>query len=212
MGTSTILQGAGIGFAIAAPVGPIGLLCIRRTLRDGPLAGLATGLGAATADGLYGLVAAGGLGIAAWLLGHAAILGLVGAGLLAWLGVGSLRAFLRKRAGAPDAAAADTPAARASAPVAFATTFALTMANPSTILSFVAVIAALGASTARAPGAAWLLVAGVFAGSAAWWLILVGTVHAARRALPLRALRWIDLATAVVLLGTAAWVAASTLG
>jgi threonine/homoserine/homoserine lactone efflux protein len=208
MGTSTILQGAGIGFAIAAPVGPVGLLCIRRTLRDGPLAGLATGLGAATADGLYGLVAAGGLGIAAWLLGHAAALGLAGAGLLAGLGLGSLRSFLRKRVDAP----ADAPAPPASPPLAFATTFALTMTNPATILSFVAVIAALGASGDRAPGAAWELVAGVFAGSAAWWLILVGTVHLARRALPPRALRWIDLATATVLLGTAGWAAVRALG
>ncbi|MGN6530073.1 MAG: LysE family transporter [Burkholderiaceae bacterium] len=212
MGLSTILQGAGIGFAIAAPVGPIGLLCIRRTLRDGPAAGLATGLGAATADGAYGLVAAGGLGIAAWLLGHAAILGLAGAALLAWLGFGSLRGFLRRRDGAADAAAAELPAARISPPAAFATTFALTIANPSTILSFVAVIAALGVSGPRAAGAAWWLVAGVFAGSAAWWLILVAAVHFARRALPLQALRWIDLATAIVLLGMAAWAAARVLG
>src|SRR5262249_8631955 len=104
MTTLAILQGIGIGFAIAAPVGPIGALCIRRTLHHGPVVGLATGLGAAAADAMYGLVAAGGLGLAAWLVGHAAALGIVGALLLAWLGVESLRAFLRKSraAAGPD--------------------------------------------------------------------------------------------------------------
>jgi threonine/homoserine/homoserine lactone efflux protein len=211
MTTWALLQGIGIGFAIAAPVGPIGMLCIRRTLHHGPVVGLATGLGAATADAMYGLVAAGGLGLAAWLIGHAAALSIVGAVLLAWLGWESLRAFLRKAGAAASAdAGADTP--RTSPTVAFASTFALTASNPMTILSFVGVIAALGATAAGAGGAAWLLVAGVFLGSALWWLILVSVVRLAHRALSPRALRWVDLATALILLGTAAWVAARALG
>jgi threonine/homoserine/homoserine lactone efflux protein len=206
MTSLAILQGIGIGFAIAAPVGPIGLLCIRRTLHHGAVVGLATGLGAATADAMYGVVAAGGLGLAAWLIGHATALSVVGALLLAWLGLESLRAFLRKSAGgAGPTGEAQTP--RTSPSVAFASTFALTASNPMTILSFVGVIAALGATGAGAGARAWLLVAGVFLGSALWWLILVSLVRLAHRAFSPRALRWVDLATALVLLGTAAWVA-----
>ena len=211
MTTWAILQGIGIGFAIAAPVGPIGLLCIRRTLHHGPVVGIATGLGAATADAMYGLVAAGGLGLAAWLIGHAAALSIVGALLLAWLGVESLRAFLRK-SGAAAEAVGDAGTPRTSASVAFASTFALTASNPMTILSFVGVIAAFGASGAGAGASAWLLVAGVFLGSALWWLILVSLVRLAHRAFSPRALRWVDLATALILLGTAAWVAGKALG
>jgi putative LysE/RhtB family amino acid efflux pump len=210
MTTLAILQGLGIGFAIAAPVGPIGMLCIRRTLHHGPVVGVATGLGAATADAMYGLVAAGGLGIAGWLLGHAAILSLVGAALLAWLGVDSLRAFLRK-ARASASPQPDTAVPRPSPHAAFASTFALTASNPATILSFVGVIAALGASVATGGNAAWWLVVGVFAGSTLWWLILVTIVRLVHHAISPAALRWIDLATAAVLLGTAGWVAARAL-
>jgi threonine/homoserine/homoserine lactone efflux protein len=182
MTTLAVLQGLGIGFAIAAPVGPIGMLCIRRTLHHGPVVGVATGLGAATADAMYGLVAAGGLGIAGWLIGHAAFLGLVGAALLAWLGLDSLRTFFRKAGTATTPSAEDAPS-RTSPPAAFASTFALTASNPMTILSFVGVIAALGATVAGAERAAWWLVAGVFAGSMLWWLILVTIVRLVHRAL-----------------------------
>jgi threonine/homoserine/homoserine lactone efflux protein len=210
MTTFAILQGMGIGFAIAAPVGPIGMLCIRRTLLHGPVAGLATGLGAATADAMYGVVAAGGLGLAAWLIGHAAALSILGALLLAGLGAESLRAFLRK-SGSPTGPerGAETPATSPS--VAFVSTFALTASNPMTILGFIGIIAAFGASGGGAGAAAWLLVAGVFLGSALWWLILVSLVRVAHRVFPPRALRWVDLATALILLGTAAWVAAKAL-
>jgi threonine/homoserine/homoserine lactone efflux protein len=210
MTTLALFQGIGIGFAIAAPVGPIGMLCIRRTLHHGPAVGMATGLGAAMADALYGLVAAGGLGIAAWLIGHAAALSVVGAALLAGLGLESLRAFVRKaRAPAGPEPEGDMP--RTPPALAFASTFALTASNPMTIVSFIGVIAALG-PTAAGPGAgpgvaAALLVAGVFLGSALWWLILVALVRLVHRAISPRALRWVDLATAAVLLGTAAWVA-----
>jgi threonine/homoserine/homoserine lactone efflux protein len=206
---TAILQGIGIGFAIAAPVGPIGMLCIRRSLRHGPAAGLATGLGAATADAMYGLVAAGGLGIAGWLVGHAVLLSLAGAALLAGLGVASLRAFFRKTR-APAGSEPATPAAATSSHAAFASTFALTASNPMTIVSFVGVIAALGATGAG--GTPWLLVAGVFMGSMLWWMFLVGLVRAVRGAVSPAALRGVDLATAVVLLGTAAWVAARAVG
>eukprot|EP01036_Dinobryon_divergens_P021952 gene21952-30173_t len=86
------MRGAVIGFAIAAPVGPVGLLCIRRTFAHGARTGLASGLGAATADAMYGLIAALGVSaVAALLLEHAAMLRIVGGLLMAALGIASLR-------------------------------------------------------------------------------------------------------------------------
>lgn len=196
----TFARGLAVGFAIAAPVGPIGMLCIRRTLVQGPAAGLATGLGAATADAAYGFVAALGLGaLANALIGHAAPLRIAGALLLAWLGITSVRRALRRQL--PGSAAVVT--GRGGLVAAWASTLVLTLANPMTILSFAGVVAAL----AGRGGGMWL-VAGVFAGSTAWWLLLVGGVSLVRHALPLVALRWIGAISGTALLGFAAYALA----
>jgi threonine/homoserine/homoserine lactone efflux protein len=162
-------RGAVIGFAIAAPVGPIGVLCIRRTFAEGRAAGLATGLGAATADAFYGAVAAFGLtSISAFLLGYQSWLQLAGGAFLCVLG---LKTFLTR------------PATRGTAlqgrglAEAYATTVALTLTNPATILSFIAVFAGAGLGQQQhGTGEAGAMVAGVFLGSAAWWLLLSGFV------------------------------------
>lgn len=192
--SNTLWQGIGIGFAIAAPVGPIGLLCIRRTLSDGALTGLATGIGAATADAIYGLVAALGLGaISALLLSQADLLRALGGLLLIWLGVASLRRAARGRM------------ARAAIPAgggliaAYATTVLLTLANPATILSFLGIIAAFSGTDAVSGGL--VLVGGVFLGSALWWLVLVGLVASLHHSLPDRILPWIEAASGLALLG-----------
>jgi threonine/homoserine/homoserine lactone efflux protein len=168
------LKGFVIGFAIAAPVGPIGLLTIQRTLADGWRSGLATGIGAATADAAYGAVAAFGLtAIAAFLLDHRVALQAGGGAFLCVLGA---RTFLREPAPVP--AAGEPRRARR----AYLSSVFLTLTNPATILSFIAVFA--GAGLARAAGAwagAALMVAGVFLGSAAWWLVLVGFTDAWRQ-------------------------------
>jgi threonine/homoserine/homoserine lactone efflux protein len=159
-----------IGFCIAAPVGPIGMLCIHRSLSGGFAPGLATGLGAACADAIYGLL--GAVGVAGLVMGFPmlTIVLQIGGGLfLVWLA----RAMFRVHA--------QTDAPRSgpvSVPRAFFTTFVLTLSNPTTILSFLAMFAALGASVAASEGPRWmapsLMVAGVFAGSACWWLVLSG--------------------------------------
>lgn len=170
MSYEMLAKGALLGFSIAAPVGPIGVLCIRRTLSDGRLIGFASGLGAAVADTLYGCVAAFGLTVVSgFLVTHKTWLQLLGGLFLMYLG---LKTF--------QARPADRPAGAATALGAwgaFGSTFALTMTNPMTILSFAAVFAGLG--LARAGGGladgAWLLV-GIFTGSAAWWgLLAAGT-------------------------------------
>ena len=159
-----LLKGLAIGFAIAAPVGPIGVLCIRRSLADGQRVGLATGLGAATADAAYGAVAAFGLtAISTFLVQQRLLLGLIGGAFLCYLGA---RTFLSK----PAEKAAETRANGLAS--AYSTTFLLTLTNPMTILSFVAVFAGFGLGASPDYFAATVLVFGVFAGSAFWWLLL----------------------------------------
>ena len=199
-----LLHGIGIGFAIAAPVGPIGMVCIRRTLHSGVGVGLASGLGAAVADGAYGLAVASGLALSGWLINHSTLLSLVGAALLVWMGVGMLRAFAvyTRASAAIGAAFAPEPMSKRRA---FAGTLALTMTNPATIVTFVGVIAAFGSSAASS-AAAFLLVLGVFLGSMLWWTTLVSLVCRARPVLS-RFVRWVDLAAGVVLVGTGSFLA-----
>lgn len=186
------LRGLIIGFSIAAPVGPIGVLCIRRTLTDGRAAGFVSGLGAATADAVYGAIAGFGLTvISGFLVREQVWLRLVGGLFLVYLGA---RAILTRPAQVD----------RAGAPIlslggAYATTFALTLANPMTILSFAAVFAGLGIVAARNYTSAGALVAGVFLGSAAWWLILSNLAGMARTRLGPAALRWINRGAGVVI-------------
>ncbi|HYG91036.1 MAG TPA: LysE family transporter [Azospirillum sp.] len=190
------LKGAAIGLSIAAPVGPIGLLCIRRTLADGPVVGLATGLGAATADAAYGTVAAFGLvAITEVLVGWQGPLRLIGGLALLWLGVTTLLAR-------PAEHAADAPTVHGLAG-AYGTTVVLTLANPATIISFAAVFGALGlAETGGAPAlGAVSLVLGVFLGSALWWLCLSAGVGVFRRRVTPAAMLWINRASGTVLAG-----------
>jgi threonine/homoserine/homoserine lactone efflux protein len=195
LGLETLLRGLLIGFSIAAPVGPIGVLCIRRTLADGRATGLAVGLGAATADAVYGAIAGFGLtAISSLLVRQQGILRLVGGLFLCYLGV---RTFLAS----PARDAARAGGAGPGLLGAFTSTFGLTLANPATILSFVAVFAGLGIAGAGSWREATVLVAGVFLGSAFWWLLLSGVVGALRSRLDLRALRWINRLSGLVLLG-----------
>jgi threonine/homoserine/homoserine lactone efflux protein len=189
----TFLKGAAVGFAIAAPVGPIGVLCVRRSLAEGPGAGFAVGLGAAVADACYGAIAGFGLtAITGFLVGARDWLGLGGGALLAWFGWRTLRA-------APSATAADV--AGGDLWRAFLGTFALTLANPATILSFVALFAGLGTVMAFDYVTASWFVLGVLSGSALWWLILSQAAGALRSRLTLDAMRWVNRCSGVVVLG-----------
>jgi len=193
-----LLAGLAFGLALAMPVGPIGLLCIRRSLEDGFTVGFATGLGAALADAGYGAVAAFGLtAVSAFLLSWQSALALGGGALLLWLG---LAAWRRPAAGAAETA--DRPAVRPLA--AFAQTAVLTAANPQTVLTFVALFAGLGMAAAGDAGwlAAALLVAGVFLGSAGWWLLLAGgTATLLRGRLTGRHMLWINRCAGTLIAG-----------
>jgi threonine/homoserine/homoserine lactone efflux protein len=171
MDVGFLAKGLVIGFSIAAPVGPIGILCLRRSLADGMAKGLAAGLGAATADAAYGGVAGFGLtAVSGFLVHHQVWLESVGGAFLCLLG---LRTFFSKPA--PDGAVAS-----GRATTLYATTFALTIANPATLLSFVALFSAFGLGLATDYSRAASLVLGVFLGSALWWLILSGSVSLLR--------------------------------
>lgn len=187
-------RGLIIGFSIAAPVGPIGLLCIQRTLTHGRLTGLATGLGAASADALYGLIAGLGLSAAAtFLTGQRVWLSAGGGLFLCYLGV---RTFLAQ----PTTQAAGARAGGLWP--AYGSAVMLTLANPMTILSFVAVFAGLGLAGAGGgalPAAA--LVGGVFVGSAAWWLLLTAVASRVRDRLSPAGLRWVNRGAGALLLG-----------
>ncbi|SFC05800.1 LysE family translocator [Tropicimonas isoalkanivorans] len=203
-----LLKGMGVGFAIAAPVGPIGVLCIRRTLARGRAAGLATGLGAATADAVYGLLVAAGFTATGVLMDYSRPMAISGGFLMALLGVLSLRGYWAARhAPAPPAATGGRPYRGLTA--AWATTFVLTLSNPTTILAFIGMVAALGSAASGAALAPYVLVFGVFAGSATWWLLLVHMASYAGARVNADALRWLDLASGSLLLAWGIWIAAT---
>lgn len=196
MPVELLIQGALSGFAIAAPVGPINVLCIRRTLVDGFGSGLASGLGAAAADTVFGAIAAFGVvSVMSFLHRWEGVLSLVGGVILLLLGWRAL--FSPPPAG-------DDHGSGVGLFGAFISTFGMTIANPMTVLSFIAVFAALGTGATGFEAAA-VLVAGVFLGSAAWWLGLSGTVSAVRHALSEQTLVWINRVAAVLILSFGGW-------
>jgi threonine/homoserine/homoserine lactone efflux protein len=182
-----------VGWAIAAPVGPIGLLVIERTLRHGRAAGVATGLGAASADALYATLGVAGLGaLTDWLTHLALPLALVGSAFLIWLGVTTLRRLPAEQAAAGGGAGLAAYIASA---------FALTLSNPLTILSFLAVFAGLAGRQQFGAAAGALMIAGVFAGSVLWWLMLAGAVGWLGGRLSLRWRGRLDRVCGALLLG-----------
>ena len=192
MNLSLFLRGLFIGLSIAAPVGPIGVLCIRRTLADGRAAGFASGLGAATADMLFGCVAGFGLTfISGVLLEQQLWLRLVGGLFLCYLGVKTLLSR--------PAEVAATAQGKGLVG-AYTSTLFLTATNPLTIFAFAAIYAGLGA-VAGDYGAALTLVAGVFTGSALWWLLLSGGVSLFRAKFDARSLLWVNRISGVVIVG-----------
>ena len=189
---SIFLRGLLIGFSIAAPVGPIGVLCIRRTLAEGRLAGFLSGMGAASADMFYGAVAAFGLtAVQDLLIGQSNWLRIVGGVFLLYLGG---KTFFSK----PAEKAAETR--RGGLFGAYLTTFFLTITNPITILSFIAIFAGLrlGDMDGDYVSAAFMVL-GVFLGSAAWWLTLSTGVSLLRDKFTSALLVWVNRIAGVII-------------
>lgn len=187
------LKGFILGFSIAAPVGPIGILCIRRTLQFGKFSGFFSGLGAAAADAVYGIIAAFGLSLVSdFLIAGRFWLHLIGGIFLLFLGV---KTFFAKTA--------DLTKGSVSHKTLFAdfiSTFFLTFTNPLTVLSFLAVFAGLGLTEQR--GLYWssfLLVSGIFSGSACWWLILSEGITLFRKKITQNIMIWLNRFAGVVI-------------
>src|SRR3990172_973205 len=191
MGLTIFLKGIMIGFSMAVPVGPIGILCIRKTLTDGHLRGLMIGLGAATADLLYGCVAAFGLTVISDVIATERIwIRLVGGAFLLFLGVRTFRA----------------PTADPKVPIdgtgmlrSYLATVFLTLTNPTTIFAFIAVFAALGLGQELSLFSASTLVTGVFIGSGLWFLFLSSGVLFFRKRMGIVGLRWVNRIAGVLI-------------
>ena len=183
-----------IGFSIAAPVGPIGVLCIRRTLANGLVVGLLTGLGAASADAVYAAIAGYGLTVVtAFLVGQQTWIRLVGGLFLIYLGLRTFMATPRNQA---------IQANSSNLLRAYPSTFFLTITNPITILSFAAIFAGLGLGSVENDFiSATITVLGVFLGSAIWWLFLSGGVSLFRERISSREMVWVNRISGIVILG-----------
>ena len=194
MDITFLLRGLAIGFSIAAPVGPIGALCIRRTLAEGRVSGLVSGLGAATADAIYGCIAGFGLVfVSNFLVNQQVWLRFIGGIFLCYLGITTLlakpaeQAVLGKGNGLVGA---------------YASTFFLTLTNPMTVISFAAIFAGLGlGSTSGNSMSAGVFVLGVFIGSALWWLILSSGVGVLRAKVHPHGLKWINRISGGIITG-----------
>ena len=186
------IKGFIIGFSIAAPVGPIGILCIQRTLSGGNVQGLVTGLGAATADAVYGFIAAFGLTfISNFLVDQSLWFRIIGGFFLCYLGI---RAFLKKPGNQTVSVANSTTLS------AYGTTFFLTLTNPMTILFFAGIFAGLGiVSESIHYASAGLMVIGVFSGSGAWWLLLSGATGIFRNKVSERKLTIVNKISGIVI-------------
>ncbi|HZL46647.1 MAG TPA: LysE family transporter [Opitutaceae bacterium] len=195
-----LLKGVAIGFAIAAPVGPINLLCLRRSLADGRRVGFVSGLGAAAADTSYGILAAIGLtAVTSFLVGHRAWLQFFGGLFLVALGVGTMRAGKARR----DLAA---PLQVGRLRDAFISTYVLTLANPMTILAFTSVFATLGLGwQAGQTLEALELIGGVFLGSSLWWLTLTMLAGTFGHHLDDGTLQWINRIAGGVMAAFGLW-------
>lgn len=185
------LRGLAIGFALAAPVGPVGVLCVRRALADGRHAAFVAGLGAAFADTFYGAVAGLGLTVvSSFLTQHHIFLRVTGGLILIILGVRSLRMSQPFE---------QAPACGPGLLKDFVSTFLITLTNPGTILASMGVFAAFGAFGHQDKTPSALLVLGIFGGSTLWWLILSGIASAVRSRLSPRALDLLNRGSGVML-------------
>lgn len=185
MDIALLFKGFSVGLAVAAPVGAIGVLCIHRTLTYGRFIGLISGLGAATADSVYGCIAGFGLAtLSNFLVDRAFWFQSIGGLFLIYLGVKTFSAKPKSEA---------IEETRSGFSNAYFSTFLLTLTNPTTILSFIGIFAGLGlVNSGNNYQEALLLVVGVFTGSAAWWLFLSFTIDRLHKTIHFGNLHWLN--------------------
>lgn len=187
-----LIKGIVVGMVIAVPVGPVGVLCVRRTFFEGAFFGILSGLGAAVADVIFGIIAGLGLTVVRdWLLGYQEPLGALGGLYLLFIGG---RALLKRGRDEPQPITGEKLAA------AFASTFALTITNPITILAFAAIFAKVGFEREGVSLIeVWVMVGGVFVGSLLWWLGLSFGIAGLRRFAHMTHIAWVNRVSGTVL-------------
>lgn len=192
MEVTLFFKGIIIGFAMAVPIGPIGIMCIRKTLTAGRMRGLIIGLGAATADMLYGSIAAFGLTVISdTLLSQRIWIRLVGGMLLLYLGLRTFRAHPKD----PKIEIQSSGRLRS-----YFTTIFLTLTNPLTVFAFIAVFAALGLGNGLSFFSASALVAGVFTGSCLWFVSLSSGATLFRRKLDMVGMQWVNKIAGILII------------
>ncbi len=195
------LKGFLIGISIAAPVGPIGLLTIRRTLAFGRIAGFMSGLGAATADAIFGSIAAFGItAISSILIGAKLYLGVIGGLFLIFLG---WQTFKSK----PSEQAAESRASGIG--VIYFSTLALVLTNPISILYFTAIISSVGA--AGNLYSASFMVLGVFMGSVLWWFFLTFISSLLKSRITTNNLKRVNQISGIIIAAFGFWAVGSVL-
>ena len=199
------LKGIVVGVVIAVPVGPVGVLCVHRSILEGKLAGFVSGLGAATADAIFGIIAAFGLTfVADWLMSYEQWLRGAGGCYLLYIGG---RGFAAEPP--TELESEDNPETLLRD---FASTFVLAVINPITILAFLGIFSVLGLSGADATFArAAMMVLGVWLGSLLWWLTLTFGLGSLFRSFEARHLKWINHASGIILFLSGAGLLAAPL-
>ena len=189
-----IFQGLIIGFSLAAPVGPMAMLCIQRTLTGGLSLGLLSGLGIAVADAVYGLTAAFGLTMVSdFLIAYKTWLGLGGGLFLLYLGIQTIRSY-------KQVSQVQSAQTRGSLN-AFGSAFLLTLTNPMTVLAYVAIFSSAAISIDGTHGAVFILTGAILIGSLGWWVFLCGLVAVTKHKLNAQHMRTIGLVSGSILIG-----------
>ncbi|HEY3777963.1 MAG TPA: LysE family transporter [Rhizomicrobium sp.] len=194
-----LLSGLAIGFIVAAPIGPINLICIRRTLAFGSFIGLVSGFGAATADGIFAAIIGFGLtAIRHWIEGYSQLMQIVGGALLLGFGI---HTYLADPLHGREILCADRPRAKPSLVRSFASTFALALSNPATLFAFAALFAGFGGFIGLAAPSlaqAGFFVVGILCGAALWWLTMTTVVGAFHARINARVMRVVTHASGAV--------------
>lgn len=199
MEVDNLITGIVVGFLVAAPVGPVAVLCIQRTLLDGRLVGYATGVGAALADTVFGALAIFSVAVVqGFLADHRSSVQLVGSVVLIILGLRTILA----RSVRSEAASASLAIDHLTLLQALGSSFLVTIVNPITILAFVSIFAAIHVST-TVDGlmGSWTIVVGVLLGALAWWSMLASVASVLRQRFTERSLRWLNRVSGAVILG-----------
>lgn len=200
MDPALLITGVIVGFLVAAPVGPVAVLCMQRTLLDGRFVGYATGFGAALGDTVFGGLAIFSVAaVEGFLLDNRFVIQLIGGLVLVGLGA---RTFLVRNSRNPPDKVVENPIDHETLLHALGSAFVITIVNPITVLAFISIFAAIRVSeTTDGLLSSWTVIGGVFLGAAAWWFLLASIASVLRQRFTGKGLRWMNGISGVVILG-----------